>query len=583
MSADHAATVGRATIVRRTVFLTVLCAVCYFPGLTMHGLTNWQEGRRALVARQMHERGDWIVPTYFGEPYIAKPPLIYWVQLVIGRLREQAGVEAFADETEIRLTVALFGVLGVIVTYFAARPLLRGGHDTAIGEEAAWLSALGLAGGVLYVRSSRIGELDVLLVPFVVASVALVVRAWHVWEERGKTDWGSIALAALAATGAGLTKGPPAVLVIGLAGYGSILLLSRPGERSPGESLRTERRIGAFAALAGAILLVIAAWSRSGSISFPYDWFGVAFFAAVGAGMGGWIAALMRPAHRSRWFPALAHTHPLIVLGLPAIAVWLWSRAVAARVGAETVATLAATEVEDNLRILVLDSPSRNIGFMLYGVAPMSIAMLAGVWWIVSQRPVLSRGERVPLVWTGFGLIAFSMLGKGVARYLTPIWPGAAMVGGMWLARVLHDDERRRGHRRLRWAVIAVLVGSALAQGWWYAWGRERFYSHRSPRDFARELMPRLGDGPILGWRLSEPALEFYTHRRLVRLVRTEDLVESVRGSSGLVLLGREQHATQWMPALLGAGLSVTRLDISSANEWRCDGDAVGAWIINAL
>src|SRR5690606_5322492 len=39
--------------------LGALCAVTFFIGLTTHGLTNWQEAQRALVAREMAQRGDW--------------------------------------------------------------------------------------------------------------------------------------------------------------------------------------------------------------------------------------------------------------------------------------------------------------------------------------------------------------------------------------------------------------------------------------------------------------------------------------------------------------------------------------------
>jgi 4-amino-4-deoxy-L-arabinose transferase-like glycosyltransferase len=76
----HPPTRARRTILE-LIALTLLCAFTYGFGPTHHGLTNWQEAQRALVAREMFDRGDWIVPHANARPYLAKPPLIYWCQL----------------------------------------------------------------------------------------------------------------------------------------------------------------------------------------------------------------------------------------------------------------------------------------------------------------------------------------------------------------------------------------------------------------------------------------------------------------------------------------------------------------------
>ena len=63
------------------MLITVLCLPLYALGATAIGVVNEQEAFRATAAREMHARSDWIVPTLHGEPYLAKPPLIYWAQL----------------------------------------------------------------------------------------------------------------------------------------------------------------------------------------------------------------------------------------------------------------------------------------------------------------------------------------------------------------------------------------------------------------------------------------------------------------------------------------------------------------------
>jgi len=90
--------------IRDVVLLSALCWALYLPGLTAHGLMNWQEGQRALVAREMQARGEWLVPTAHGRPYLAKPPMIYWCELGLAELRG-----ARCGEFELRATVALFG------------------------------------------------------------------------------------------------------------------------------------------------------------------------------------------------------------------------------------------------------------------------------------------------------------------------------------------------------------------------------------------------------------------------------------------------------------------------------------------
>jgi 4-amino-4-deoxy-L-arabinose transferase-like glycosyltransferase len=561
---------------RDGAILALLCFFAYTVGLTTHGLTNWQEARRAVVGKEMFEKGEWIVPTYFGEPYIAKPPMIYWVQMLIGRTRGAFGATPFADETELRLTVALGGLLGVLATYFAARRMLRDRFDARLGDDAAWLSALGLASGVLYVRSSRIGELDVLTVPFVVVAVAALAHAWRIWKEERRTLWGAVALATLMATGAALTKGPPAILVVALAGY-LPMLLTEPRAPATGGLSRGRTREALVASI-GFVLTVIPAWLLAPRVNFPMDWLGLLFFGAVGAMLA---VGAVRLADRERvgeWSAALARTHPALVLGLPLLAVWVWGRMVASQIGSEAVATLASAEVEDNLRVLVLDSPAKNIGFMLYGLAPTSIAMIAGVVWMLRDRPRLSEEQRVPFLWCGACLIAFSALGKGVARYLTPVWPGVAMLGGLWLAQALREWDKRLGHQRARYAVITLFIASLLVQAWWYGAGRQIHYGDRSPREFMRELVPKIEGGAMTTWKLDEPAMDYYAGLRLPRFVEPSELIRRADEAGPIVVIGRASQASEWVAAAHDAGLTVKGIEVRAKFSWRADGERVGAW-----
>ena len=42
-------------------------------------LTDPDEGRYAVISREMLQTRDWLIPRLFGLPYLEKPPLLYWL------------------------------------------------------------------------------------------------------------------------------------------------------------------------------------------------------------------------------------------------------------------------------------------------------------------------------------------------------------------------------------------------------------------------------------------------------------------------------------------------------------------------
>src|SRR5262245_34100539 len=57
--------------------LSLFVAAAFFLRLADLPLLG-EETRRALIAREMAQRGDWIVPHQQGLPWLTKPPLQYW-------------------------------------------------------------------------------------------------------------------------------------------------------------------------------------------------------------------------------------------------------------------------------------------------------------------------------------------------------------------------------------------------------------------------------------------------------------------------------------------------------------------------
>jgi len=201
-------------------------------------------------------------------------------------------------------------------------------------------------------------------------------------------------------------------------------------------------------------------------------------------------------------------TQPWIVLGGGAVALWWWLWQVQQRIGAETLDRLEDDEVFENLNLLMPESPIRNLGFMVYGVGAASVAAIIALIWIARDRPNITRGRLVALVWMIGGLALFSTAGKGVARYLTPLWPAVALVGAWWFV----DALQSRPAAARRWQMVAALVlgGSIVGQAWWYGDGRDRFASERSPRDFVAALLDEVHADPsrVGTYGFSTPALD---------------------------------------------------------------------------
>lgn len=477
------------SIVPRPAFAITACvmlwALSVLPGLNSVGLINWQESARALAASEMNTRGDWIVPTIAGEPYLAKPPMLYWCHLSLS-----AAIGRTPGEHELRLTVALAGLAGILLTYWAARSLTARAetdsaeHPTAPRHDpqaAAFWAATFLATGILYVRSSRIGELDIVLAPFTVAAVWGAAWAWMnprsaVWRRTL-----AIVVSAIACGGAALTKGPPALAVIVLAVAGGIAAAS-----AIEHGRHLSRRASCLAAIVGfATTLAVSLAIGSGSLSSASTWAASGLLslgaAVLGIMVARWctraaVAATLSGWWRSGW--------PLAVLA-GFFCLWMWTRAVEDRIGPGAMTQAAAREASDNLRWFDPAGPIQSLEAMTYGAGAGSFAALAALFWLITRRVRLSRGWWISIAWIGLGLMLFSVSGRGSGRYLTPLWPGVCLLGGLWLARAVADSPR--GRVLATTAAITTLVLAA-SQAWWYTSKRAAAEGTRSPRDFIAEL-----------------------------------------------------------------------------------------------
>ncbi len=170
-----------------------------------------QEPRYAEIPRQMLAEGRFVVPVLHGEPYLDKPPLLYWLVMASYSL---FGV----SDRAARLVPGCAGVLTVLLTYLWGRRVA--------GERAGLCGALVLCLSPGFVYRERMLTFDAVLCLWVTAAAAAAHVALA--GPRLRRGWW---LASAAACGLGLlTKGPVALVLVAGPAL-AFALLDRRGAR----------------------------------------------------------------------------------------------------------------------------------------------------------------------------------------------------------------------------------------------------------------------------------------------------------------------------------------------------------------
>jgi len=170
------------------------------PGLLLYPCLSFylfepDEGRYAEIPREMLLHGEWIVPQLQGEPYLDKPPLLYWLVMLSYSV---FGVHDWAA----RLVPALAVHATVLLVYFVGR--------FSLGERTAYRGALllTLTPGLLGV--GRLLTMDSLLTLWVALGLLAAFEATRT-SVLGRTWW----TVAAVACGLGLlAKGPIALVLV---------------------------------------------------------------------------------------------------------------------------------------------------------------------------------------------------------------------------------------------------------------------------------------------------------------------------------------------------------------------------------
>lgn len=189
---EHAS--GRAALDAVIVFLVIFLALAWRIG---ESPLSGTEPHRALPAHSMLQTGDFIVPRLWGEPYLAKPPLQYWVLAITEKISNQA------NEWIWRLPSAFCtALLAAILCLTASRWFGRRG-GIVCGFSMLGLIALWAQG-----RKVDVDALNTLMV----VSTAICLIELNCRVLRRRLLW--MILGGIAFAGSLLTKGPAGLPVI---------------------------------------------------------------------------------------------------------------------------------------------------------------------------------------------------------------------------------------------------------------------------------------------------------------------------------------------------------------------------------
>jgi len=194
---------GNAYLMWIAVFVGV-ALVLWFGTLGLRHLVGPDEGRYAEISREMLTTGDWVTIRYNALKYFEKPPFHMWATAVAYAL---FGI----GEWQARLTVALAGLLGIVMTMLATWRWF--------GVRAAAFAGLALLAAPMWSVAAHFNTLDMTLAGVMSCILACMLIAQH--PDNTASQRRTWMLASWAAMGVAiLTKG-----LVGIALPGLVLVV----------------------------------------------------------------------------------------------------------------------------------------------------------------------------------------------------------------------------------------------------------------------------------------------------------------------------------------------------------------------
>ena len=159
------------------VLVLGFCLFLFAYGLGAFGLTGADEPRYAQIAREMLARHDWVTPVLYGQPWLEKPILYYWLAIISYKI---FGVSDWAARVP-SAALATLMVVGVYLFSLRMRRAIAGVPTTRVFTRggAELDAALMTASSALVLAMARGASTDMpLTAPF-----TLGMLCWYAWHE----------------------------------------------------------------------------------------------------------------------------------------------------------------------------------------------------------------------------------------------------------------------------------------------------------------------------------------------------------------------------------------------------------------
>ncbi len=230
---------AHSTLGSHRLLLLLFCFAIWLPGLPARTLWPTDEPRYAMIAVEMLQRGDFVVPVKRGDIYHSQPPLFIWSEaLTISLMGSSA-------EAVLRIPSVVAGAGGVLVVHALA--------SAWFGPGAGLLSGLVLATDLRYLLQAQWVSTDMLLCFLITASLACFAEGYR--SRRGGWYLACYAFASAAT----LTKGPVGFVLPGL-----VILCFLTLRRDLREVLRMRLLRGAVIFMVLVLPWYVLFWARAG-------------------------------------------------------------------------------------------------------------------------------------------------------------------------------------------------------------------------------------------------------------------------------------------------------------------------------
>jgi hypothetical protein len=247
------------------LFVLIGSAILFIPFLGTTHLFDWDEINFAEASREMLATGNFIIPQINFAPFWEKPPLFFWLQVLS---MKAFGVNEFAA----RFPNAVCGIVTLLLFFRLGKQM--------VNQQFGLIWVLVYIGSMLPHLYFKSGIIDPWFNLFIFLSIYQLSNYSNT-ENRNSTK--AVLLAGLFAGLAVMTKGPVAVLIVGLC-YGVYAIINRF------KNLMRLKHLLLFllvAAMVGGIWFMALLLKGQQQIIFQFIAYQVRLFKTEDAGHGG--------------------------------------------------------------------------------------------------------------------------------------------------------------------------------------------------------------------------------------------------------------------------------------------------------